>query len=102
MEETFLQLHERLLKDGVGYLTSKGVYIKSGLCVVDFPSMRNDLDSNETFRLFLPTEQDSEELKKELKETSYFGSESKEERRGEYTPLRQTIILFCAALNGEL
>lgn len=51
---------------------------------------------------FVPTWDDFSELRKNEKSDSYWASESASGKCGELTPLRETILLFCAALNNEL
>lgn len=84
-KETFLQLHERLLKSDVMgpnfYRTCKP--FKAGLCALRF----NDdyLSCDETVKLYF-----------DLSNTNTM------ECPGEYTADRQNIILLCAAINNEL
>lgn len=72
------------------------------------------------FAHFFPTDEDRHELKKDGLSTVYWGSgmrngfgevsaedfeayqQESHERRFGLTPLRQTLLIFCAALNNEL
>lgn len=57
------------------------------------------------FEIFEPTTKERAELNKQGYAFVFWGSGLKKCRadRGEaFTPLRQTIILFCAAINNEL
>jgi len=82
-KETFLQLHERLLKNGAKM------------------PLLNDI----SFTLMKPTKSDYRQLRKEDSCTTYWASGGNYQvgyHEYTYTPLRQNIILFCAAMNGEL
>lgn len=51
---------------------------------------------------FYPTDEDIEVLRNGSYDTMYWGSESDGSNGGFLTPLRETILLFCAAINDEL
>jgi len=74
-----------------------GVLPSDGLC--------NSLLGN-SIQLFEPTDLDFKRLFKEGLPVAYWGCGcrygSLYERAYKYTPLRQTIVLFLAAMNGEL
>ncbi len=60
-----------------------------------------------TLKLFEPTGDDFRRIHLELLSSIYWGSglsviDDSEKRMWSFTHLRQTIILFCAAINGEL
>lgn len=87
------------------YITciERGKMPTDGLCAA-VTTRRIDM---ETFDLFIPTDDDFQQLNKEGKCTSYWAGDlpdfdvSPETFTG-FTPLRQTIVLFMAAINGEL
>jgi hypothetical protein len=57
---------------------------------------------NTTFRLFIPN---AEELRQHVIEGHpifAWGCDGEDSRSGEFTQLRQNIVLFCAAINNEL
>ncbi len=71
------------------------------------------LKGSSLFKLFEPTEKDDNELLEEGLPTIYWASgevkystgsdrNTKYMRRQHFSPLRQTIVLFCAAMNDEL
>lgn len=70
-----------------------------GLCSA---SHWGKIDNNLLNKYFKPNECEKQKLRKEGKDYAYWGSDSKNERRGVFTPLRQTIVLFMAAIKGEL
>jgi hypothetical protein len=81
-----------------------GVMPKSGICI-------NTVDcggplSQELLYLFTPTDDDRIRLAKKGYNTSYWAAGiitmDQDKIYDEFTPLRQTIILFMAAINGEL
>lgn len=55
----------------------------------------------DTLELFHPTEEDREWLAWEGHALGYWGSGSKDEKLGEFTPLRQTIVLFMAFIRDD-
>jgi len=55
-----------------------------------------------TLNLFVPTDHDEYQLDSEGLEVTYWGSGLKKEALKKFTPLRQTIVLFMAAINNEL
>ena len=70
----------------------------NGLCnSIDFLSQEKKI-----FRLFVPTEKDLLELEAEGKSGIYWGSDGILNSEYVLTPLRQTIVLLCAAVNDEL
>lgn len=90
--ETFLQMHDRLLRHGVYYSVSnlwkfQPKFLPCGLCVVDFNG--RDLLEDATFKYFFG---------RRLGKLSNNGLAP----QGEYSDLRQNIILLCAAINNEL
>jgi hypothetical protein len=61
--------------------------------------------SSAIFDLFTPTNQDELELSREGLSTAYWASGVMKHdpcKKRTFTPLRQTIVLFCAAINDEL
>lgn len=68
-----------------------------GLCNVFFATEHWQI--LETIR---PTIEDLKRLKKHGHNTNYWGSGSAETKMGEFTPLRQNLVLLMAALNNEL
>lgn len=98
----FLKYHIKHGKTGL---------IDNGLCN-DFKDA-GSIKSYEIFQTLCPTEEDLDELVDSDSDTTYWGSgvvlpvpddnpNWLEEIATIYTPLRQTIVLFCAALNNEL
>jgi len=73
-------------------------FFPCGLCKV---ASEGKLDRS-LLDLFFPTISDQEWLLWEGHDTSYWGSESSDNQLGVFTPLRQTIVLFMAAMNDEL
>jgi hypothetical protein len=72
-----------------------------GLCLC----ASNNLINYETFERFIPTPENEEKLKKEDLNLTYWGSglsTNDHNRLYAFTPLRQTIVLFMAAINNEL
>ncbi len=101
-KKKYLTLYQKWIKSNridpmKGYL---GVY--NGMC--------NLFAEDELFDLFVPTVADEEVLMKEDLELSYWGYGGNYEDfakdhikvASEFTSLRQTIVLFMAAANGEL
>jgi hypothetical protein len=74
-----------------------GKMTDEGLCF----ALPKDLFRSEVFELIEPTEDDDIYLRKRKLPRFYWGRGSFEYGDGDFTPLRQTIMLFCAALNGE-
>jgi len=54
------------------------------------------------FGLLHPTNEDFDQLDRECKNFYCWASDSETERFFIYTPLRQNIVLFMAAMSGEL
>jgi hypothetical protein len=87
----FLAIHKRLLKNGVfslrGYAT--------GICRVNITkNSYRRLECDDVFHLITPTRSTPH---------AFWGSGSSTDwKMGEYTPLRQNLILLCAAMNNEL
>lgn len=52
--------------------------------------------------LVTPTTGDISRLFRENKDTVHWGSDAEHGKIGEFTPLRQNLVLFMAAINGEL
>jgi hypothetical protein len=71
-----------------------------GLCT--FVEVKMYKKCNRVFKLLTPTNADIAELRLYRKATLYWGSGSISHKVGELTKLRETILLFCAALNNEL
>lgn len=70
-----------------------------GLCVC-----MNGFEMNSILELLMPTKQELSEIEREGHEYVYWASGLPVDHRDEvygFTPLRQTIILLCAALIGE-
>lgn len=76
-------------------------------CMDDF-GLCNALKSKDTLDLFLPTDDDIKTLKEEGLSVLYWGSGLSLDNKYDHqrywvlTPLRQTIVLFMAAINNEL
>lgn len=72
-----------------------------GLCGIAY---NTNLIDKELLELFNPTDDDA--LAYRISGTGYWGYEHEDEGHGGYstkfTTLRQTIVLFMAAMNGEL
>lgn len=91
----YIDFHNESLKTGwMVRNPGAGPNQTSGLC--------DAFGRQETFRLFIPTINDEEQLFEEGKNTFCWASDDCTERFGEYTLFRQTIILFCAAIENEL
>ena len=94
MKQTFLSLHRRFIKHQLADIGGDG-----GLCNQIFNG--HGLDRNKIFQMFKPVDSPfgwwgyNEDIP--MPE----GGNNKNVRT-EYTPLRHNIILFCAAINGEL
>lgn len=103
--KTFLEIHDALINnkplsqwtsDTFGCEDVKG--LNAGLCLIEFGEsdfIDNDykiLLDNEIFQLFMPERKD--------KRITYWAGEDEDQHV--YNELRQTIILLCAAINGEL
>lgn len=69
-----------------------------GLCSM----ARRDQISKELLTLFIPTEEDKKELREEGYSAVYWGGGDDGSLPYIFTTLRQTIVLFMAAINGEL
>ena len=97
--KTFLEIHKALLNKKpllqCDDFTPKGLY--NGLCSVWLNNQK--LSDNDVFELFIPTitDKDEHDLGAYWAEHRYCG-----EFGVVYNDLRQNIILFCAAINGEL
>jgi hypothetical protein len=95
----YLYYYRKFEKEGIN--SDSHMDGRAGLCYF--------LSSDEDFLLFKPTEENLIEFKDEINVHHYEGgspkfwaSGDKEERRGEFTDLRKTIMLLLAAMNGEL
>lgn len=78
----------------------RGKMRQCGLCIEFVHSPQY-----ETLVMFMPEDADKIEFNKEIHSTclgSYWGSGDRFPRQMEFTEFRQTIVLFCAAINGEL
>jgi hypothetical protein len=74
----------------------------SGLCNIMLPDGKR---MGETEQFLLITDFTSKEWNEHLREgygAGWWGRLRDKERFSEFTPLRQNIILLCAALNNEL
>lgn len=71
---------------------------KSGLC----DSLPLHLYENDAFYTIKPTSDDKCSLHIEDKSVMYWGSDSGYWKPRKFTTLRQTLLLFAAALNDEL
>lgn len=71
-----------------------------GLC--SFVEWKMYKKCTRVFGLLIPTNADLAELRLHRKSTLFWGSGSVNLKLGELTKLRETILLFCAALNNEL
>jgi hypothetical protein len=98
MNKPFLELHAKIVANG------RTLFQNNGLC----SEYLNDdhLDWNETFKLFIPTEEDLDSLRQQGLSVAYWASEVVDYRDNAryeaYNSLRETIILFCAVINGEI
>ena len=82
----YLDLYKRWVEDG--YM------LCPGLCTA--------FGGDTIFGVMCPTSADILELKYEGCTTMYWGSDDWSNKIYEFTELRQTIVLFMAALNDEL
>jgi hypothetical protein len=73
--------------------------IHYGLCNV---AVHDRIDGDLLDKYFRPNEQERDKLREKGKSTVYWASGSKKDKMGEFTKLRQTIVLFMAAIKGEL
>lgn len=89
--KTFLDFHNQCIKDGRRTP-------KAGVC----PSFLGA--DQKLFKLFEPIEDDLLNYKINMFGSTpwYWGSGDEFKRAGEYTDFRETIVLFCAVINGEL
>jgi hypothetical protein len=89
MNNYFLDLHKRLLRNG----------LFNGLCHEIHWDYTARFEVKDVFGLFQPSEEEEEELLLSGLSSSYWGSEMSEVANNghdtAYTPLRQTIVLFC-------
>jgi hypothetical protein len=89
-----------------GFLPSKHNGENTGLCG-SATTLRID---NELLKLFEPNKEECEQLVEENTSSSWWGygihyhdpAYSTTQRHHGFTPLRQTIVLFMAAMNNEL
>jgi hypothetical protein len=94
----YLKFYHESIEAGNMVLVEGGKYRTSGLCdAFDFKS-----DLYPEFKLLIPTDYDFIQLGKEGKSIYTWASDSDHDLYNEFTPLRQTIVLFLAAMNGEL
>lgn len=87
-----MKLHKRWLEDGI--------MDDYGLCFI-FEYGSELYEYNEYFELFEPTGRDLIELSREGLDSTYWASGCSEwssARKFTYSPLRQTIMLFIAAM----
>ena len=92
----FLDLHKKIITSG------KGKMPRNGLCQVVTDLFDISDKEWEIWELLEPTSTDNCEMVEAGEDNVYWGSGSSKSLNGIYTPRRQTIILFCAALNDEL
>lgn len=81
--------------------TKDGILPEWGLCTC----ARRGLISERLLNIMTPSEADMRQLQKERKGTGFWGSglgQDNFNRINKFTPLRQTIVLFMAAMAGEL
>lgn len=83
-------------------LNSKDIYSWGGYGGLCYASGYGRELNKELLGLFYPTDKDQEWLKWEDKSIAYWGSDSNTSQSGVFTNLRQTIVLFMAAMNNEL
>ncbi len=96
-EKKYLKLYKEWIKTGKIGTDSVGNH--NGLCNT------HKLGSDPLFELFIPNIEDEVQLEKDGLSTSYWASgQDKNDYDNNYafTPLRQTIVLFLAAMNDEL
>lgn len=97
-QKKYLALYEKWLKAGMIDPIHPGNY--NGMCGL--------FDGDDLFSLFRPTDKDLSELLHEGKCTAWWGSDMSSQEAASFegwssfTPLRQTIVLFLAAMNSEL
>lgn len=96
-KESYLELHKRLMKQGVRTIAGR---VKCGLCCTRF----NDewLKFDNSFNDIFAGGETPNISRLQGHDMAFWGSGYKSPRLGEYTPLRQNIILLLAAVNGEL
>jgi hypothetical protein len=83
-----------LFGDSIGEMT----FSDTGLC----GSARDSEIDNDLLDLFFPTKEDFKWLEWEEHACIYWGSGEASGKLGVLTPLRQTIVMFMAAMNNEL
>ena len=79
------------------YFTDLGELPTPGLC----SSLPNELQNREAWRIIKPNIQDIITLLEEGSPTGHWGRGSFAYNRYELSPLRQTLLLLAACLNGE-
>lgn len=98
----FIDFHNKSMKTGrlADHPAMPKTWDKiSGLC----DAFDNELTTtSETFDLFKPTQEDRDNLYYENLASFAWASGKSDPQWGVYTPLRQTIVLFCAAIEGQL
>jgi hypothetical protein len=100
MSKSFMELHTKIVANG------RRLLVANGLCT----EYLNDdhLDWNETFQLFFPTKEDEDSLREQGLSIAFWASEvsnsdeNLNDRYEVYNSLRETIILFCAVIDGEI
>lgn len=85
-KKKYLGYHRRFMKEGILNHNDPLCYKEVGLCKA--------LEGDELLKLFTPDYSPYGH--------SWWGSDAQGHMRGQYTPLRQTIVLFLAAMNNEL
>ena len=88
---------QRKNEEGKLLMTSGPLWCNPGLCFFTGVSIDENL-----LELFTPTSEDLEWLEWEGNNLGYWGSEHPGSAAGILTPLRETIVMFMAAMNGEL
>jgi len=105
---TFLEIHNALLnKEYLEQCRSEHIGLYNGLCYIHLNY--GFLKDNYIFKVFEPLEycdgisdEIVEEDKNKYADSIYWASSIVTDWGVKYTPLRQNIILLCAAMNGEL
>lgn len=90
-------------------IAERGELPGMGLCMIP------ELGTKRIFKLLDPTDEDTDELLRRNQDSIWWASEKsgrcgnikdyakwRHERYYKFTGLRQTILLFCAAINNEL
>lgn len=90
--KSFMAFHQLIMK--------KGEMPNPGLCGF---IQHQSSNMKEIFELVTPTSDDLDKLEhRGNKSAKFWGSESESMEAFKLTPLRETILLLCAAINNEL